>query len=181
MGALVPSGASISPMPASTSETNVTLRVAGPGVVAFKWKLNSGPWSPEIPLTNSFLIDTNYWNPTNGLVRLNGLANGDYTFYAVGKNSAGTWQSTNAAAARSWAVASAILEIDRITKTAATVKLYFEAAAGQTYTVQKNNSLEPNTWSKLADVSGASGQVEVTDSDATAPQRFYRLVTPAQP
>jgi hypothetical protein len=181
MGALVPSGASISPMPPITSETNLTVRIAGPGVVAFKWKLNNGPWSAEVPLTNSFLIGTNYWNATNGLLALNNLTNGDYTLYAIGKNSAGFWQSTNTAAARSWAVGSLVLEINRITKDGSTVRLYFDADADKTYTVQKADSLAPGSWSGLSDVSGTSGEVEVIDTDATAQQRFYRLVSPATP
>jgi hypothetical protein len=132
MGALVPSGASVSPMPPSTSETNLDVRIAGHGVVAFTWKLNNGPWSAEIPLTNSFLIGTNYWNATNGLLALNNLTNGDYTVYAIGKNSAGLWQSTNSAAARSWTIGSLLLEINRITKDGSTVRLYFDAEASKT-------------------------------------------------
>jgi len=181
MGALVPSGASISPVPATTSETNMTVRIAGPGVVAFKWKLNNGPWSAEVPLTNSFQITTNYWNPTNGLVHLNNLTNGNYTLYAIGKNSAGAWQSTNTAAARSWTIGATLLEIDRITKDASTVRLYFDADGGKTYTVQKSDSLAPGSWTRLTDVSGVSGEVEVTDTEATPAQRFYRVVTPAEP
>lgn len=177
MGALVPSGASISA--SGSIGTDMTLRVAGPGVVAFRWKLNNGAWSPEVPLTNSFQITTNYFNPTNGLVRLNDLPNGAYTFYAMGKNSAGFYQPTNSAASYSWTIQPEQLRVDRITKSGDTVKLYFRAIAGQTYTVQRRNSLATGAWAKLTDVSGA-GEVEVVDA-ATAPERFYRIVTPAQP
>src|SRR6185295_12552993 len=88
----------------TTTNTSATLRVAGPGIVAFRWKLNDGPWSGEIALTNSILITPNYFNSTNGLVTLSGLTDGAYTFSAVGKNSAGAWQETNAAATKTWTV-----------------------------------------------------------------------------
>jgi hypothetical protein len=181
MGALVPAGASISPLPFTTGETNITVRIAGPGVVAFRWKLNNGPWSAEIPLTNSFQISPTYWNTANGLLRLNNLTNGNYTLYAIGKNSAGTWQPTNSAATRSWTVGETLLEISRITKTQSTVTIHFAGEAGKTYTLQKSESLNPGTWTKVTDVNGVTGEVEAIDAEATSAQRFYRVVTPAQP
>ena len=60
MGALVPAGASLSGVPNGvTTNTSATIVVAGPGIYAYRWKLNDGPWSAEVPLTNSILITTN--------------------------------------------------------------------------------------------------------------------------
>jgi hypothetical protein len=144
MGALVPSGASISGVPGSpTTSTSATLRVAGPGVVAYRWKLNNGPWSPEIPLTNSFVITTNYFNATNGVVTLTNLSSGTNTFYAIGKNSAGAWQDTNAAAARTWIIETAApLRIDEISITGDTVEIKFTGLAGNGYTIYRRDSLQ---------------------------------------
>ncbi|HSH15448.1 MAG TPA: hypothetical protein VLD18_05400, partial [Verrucomicrobiae bacterium] len=95
MGALVPAGASISGIPTSNSPSNsLNIRVAGPGIVAYRWKLNDGPWSPEISLINSHVITSNYFNPTNGMITLTGLPDGTNVVCAIGKNSAAAWQET---------------------------------------------------------------------------------------
>jgi len=83
MGALVPAGAAISgEPPAVTYHTDATLTVGGPGIVSYKYSLNSptGPWSAE--------------RTVDVPVVLTGLLSGQsYTVYAVGKNSADVWQS----------------------------------------------------------------------------------------
>jgi hypothetical protein len=95
-GALVPAGASISGEPSGTTASNsATLRVAGPGIYSYRWKLNDGAWSPEVPLTNSVLITATLFSNA-APISLTGLTNGTYTVYVVGKNSAGFWQDTNA-------------------------------------------------------------------------------------
>src|SRR4030095_2115479 len=56
-GALVPGGASISGEPTgTTTNTAATLTVAGPGIYAYRWKLNDSAWSAEVPLTTNILI-----------------------------------------------------------------------------------------------------------------------------
>jgi hypothetical protein len=105
MGALVPAGASISGEPASpTTNTSATLPVAGPGIYAYRWKLDDGPWSVEVPLTNSFQISPTIFNNAQPIT-LTGLSGGSHTVYVVGKNSAGSWQSTNSPTiSKTWVV-----------------------------------------------------------------------------
>ncbi len=105
MGALVPAGASLSGVPTgTTTNTSATIVVAGPGIYAYRWKLNDAPWSAEVPLTNSILITTNMFADAQP-IQLSGLSNGTYTLYAIGKNSAGAWQSTNeATVSATWTV-----------------------------------------------------------------------------
>ena len=104
-GALVPAGASISGEPSSiTTSNSATLKIAGPGIYAYRWKLNDGPWSAEVALTTNILITATMFSNAAPIV-LNNLSNGTYTVYVVGKNSAGFWQSTNApTVSRTWTV-----------------------------------------------------------------------------
>src|SRR6185436_16811719 len=104
-GALVPGGASISGEPSgTTTNTSATLTVGGPGIYAYRWKLNEGPWSAEVPLTNNFLITAAMFS--NAIpIALSGLSNGTYTVSVIGKNSAGFWQDTNSATtSKTWTV-----------------------------------------------------------------------------
>ena len=61
-------------------------------------------------------------------------------------------------------------------------RLEFQAAANKTYTVQYKERVDAVPWRKLADVvaSAESRTVVVTDTGSNA-QRYYRLVSPAQP
>ncbi|MGA2034634.1 MAG: lamin tail domain-containing protein, partial [Thermoguttaceae bacterium] len=92
MGAIVPGGPAIAGEPtAQTTLTSATLAIGGPGVTSYKYCVNNGAWSAEIPIATP--------------VQLTGLANGTYTVYVVGKNAAGAWQSQAApTASKSWTV-----------------------------------------------------------------------------
>jgi hypothetical protein len=95
IGALVPGGASISGEPAATTtNTSATLHISGPGIYAYKWRLDDGPWSDAVSLTNSWMIGPGYLT-TNSLVELTNLAAGRHTVQVIGMNSAGIWQGTN--------------------------------------------------------------------------------------
>src|SRR5437870_756506 len=81
MGALVPAGASISGEPASpTDRTEAVLRIGGPGIVAFRYRVNDGPYSAETPIADLLAGET---------VRLSNLRDGRYTVYVVGKKFGG--------------------------------------------------------------------------------------------
>jgi hypothetical protein len=90
MGAYVPQWASLSGEPASpTPLTTITLQVGGPGITHHRYRVNSGAYSGETPVSNSIV--------------LSGLTNGVYTVFVIGKNSAGVYQ-TNATASKTWTV-----------------------------------------------------------------------------
>lgn len=55
--------------------TSATLTVGGAGVVAYKWKLDSGVWSSETPAATKIV--------------LSGLASGSHVVAVLGKNLAG--------------------------------------------------------------------------------------------
>jgi hypothetical protein len=105
MGAVVPAGASVSGEPgAATTNTSAALTVAGPGIYAYKWRLNDGPWSGEVALTNSLLIAPTLFTDAQPILLTN-LTPGMYQVSVIGKNSAGTWQDeAEATRSRSWGV-----------------------------------------------------------------------------
>ena len=107
MGASVPAGASVSGAPiGTTASRNATLQVAGPGIWVYKWRLNGGAWSANVPLVPASVLNggpfsvTMYDNPTP--ITLTNLADGPQTIEVLGQNSAGDWQETPVT--RSWTV-----------------------------------------------------------------------------
>ncbi|MBT0894214.1 chitobiase/beta-hexosaminidase C-terminal domain-containing protein [Geobacter hydrogenophilus] len=74
----------------TTAATTATLAVSGDFVTAYKYKLDSGVWSAEIPVaqTRSFV----------------GLESGTHVLSVIGKNVGGTWQDAAAATAAVWTV-----------------------------------------------------------------------------
>jgi hypothetical protein len=186
MGALVPAGASISGEPmGTTTNTTAMLRVAGPGIYAYRWKLNDGPWSLDVPLTNSIAINSNLFANAQPIT-LASLTNGAYTVRVIGKNSAGFWQSTNSpTVSKTWTVQNGPLapRIESVNRSGTTVTLTFIAQAGQTYSLQRSDTLNPPDWRHVTDAGpqAVTGLIPVTDTNATPATRFYQLVTPAQP
>jgi hypothetical protein len=92
MGAYVPQWASIAGEPGSpTPLTSATLTVGGPGITHYRHRINGGAYGPETSVSNSIV--------------LNGLTNGAYTVFVIGKNSAGVYQpQTNATVSKTWTV-----------------------------------------------------------------------------
>lgn len=190
MGAVVPAGASLSGMPVgTTTNTSATLNVAGPGIWAYKWRLNGGAWSSEVSL-----VPQSVWNgqpftanmfSNRPAIGLTNLANGSHTVEVIGRNSAGAWQDESTAVSASWTVrTSAPLLIDNVERVGNTIVFTFEAQAGQTYTVLYRDGLDPSeSWKKLADIPAqpVGGPYTFRDIAATPARRFYQIVAPAQP
>ena len=95
MGASVPAGAAISGEPyAVTYHRDAALTVGGPGITDYRYALNNpaGPYGSEISVNVPIVLT----NLTNGQ---------SYTVYAIGKNSAGVWQSEdNPTASHTWTI-----------------------------------------------------------------------------
>ena len=190
MGALVPAGASLSGAPAgTTTNTSASLKVAGPGVWAYKWRLNGGAWSSEISL-----VPQSVWSgqpfPANIFsnsppILLTSLSNGTYTVDVLGRNSAGAWQDEATAVSKTWTVqTSPPLFIEDVVRVGNTLLFTFTAQAGQTYSVLYRDALDAShPWTKLADIpaQATTGPYTFTDTTATPPHRFYQVVTPSQP
>jgi hypothetical protein len=101
MGAAVPPGATISGEPAGTTPlTSATLTVGNPAIRAYQWRLDNGPWSAVVNVTNPFTAGASI--PP---IVLTGLANGPHTVYVVAQDSAGVWQSQSApTVSKTWTV-----------------------------------------------------------------------------
>jgi hypothetical protein len=107
MGANVPAGASIGGAPTGTVGTrSATLTVGGPGVWVYKWRLNGGAWSANVPLVPASVLNggpfsaTMYDNPMP--ITLTDLPDGTHTVEVLGQNSGGDWQGTPVV--RTWTV-----------------------------------------------------------------------------
>ena len=88
-GRLCASGASIDGEPSSpTTDTSATLTVGGPDIYGYKYRVNDGPWSGEVPTQNVETI-----TPVVPPIVLTNLAPGTYIVRVIAKNSAGVWQS----------------------------------------------------------------------------------------
>lgn len=181
MGANVPSGATISGEPEGiTSSRTATLTVAGPGIYAYRWKLNDGEWSAEVPLTNNVLITASLFANARPIL-LSGLADGDYAVSVIGKSSAGTWQSTNSpTVSKTWTVGPDLIQISGVSHDGLTFTLHFNAQAGRAYTVQHREFIDSGTWETLTTIPSApfTGTIPITDTPATARSQFYRVTSP---
>jgi hypothetical protein len=116
MGAVVSGGASISGEPEGvTSETSATLTIAGPGIWVYRWRINGGPWSEDIPLVSQAILDgaplTSTLFDDAPPIELSDLADGTYTVEVLGRNSAGDWQETPTVS-RTWTVQSDFIDTD---------------------------------------------------------------------
>ena len=186
MGAMVAGGATLSGAPSgTTSLTSATLKVAGPGIFAYRWRLNGGAWSDEVALTTNHFFTPGMFDHALPIVLTN-LADGSYGVQVIGKNSAGTWQSTNTPTVSStWTVQSGstqTLRFDSIVRTSKGVLMSFRAEAGATYSVLATDSLSPAQWVRLSNVSAPATptQTSVLDPASESHQRFYRLVSPSR-
>lgn len=116
MGAVVPGGASIAGEPVGiTSNPSATLTIAGPGIWVYRWRINGGPWSNEIPLVPQAILDGAPLTPTlfddAPPIELSDLADGTYTVEVLGQNSAGDWQETPTVS-KTWTVRRAFVDTD---------------------------------------------------------------------
>ncbi len=81
LGAYVSDGVLLAGEPPHvTSRSTATLHVSGPGWVAYRYRLNDGPYGEPSPLTEP--------------IALTNLTDGSYLVEVIGRNVAGVWQAT---------------------------------------------------------------------------------------
>ncbi|MHA3774957.1 lamin tail domain-containing protein [Verrucomicrobiota bacterium sgz303538] len=110
LGAAVPEGIFITGEPAATtSETSATLRVGGPGIFAYRYRVNGGAWSADRSIGLESFSRT-VPSVREGTIVLNGLAPGSYTVEVLGRDFAGNWQ-TIPTVSKTWTVAPNLIRI----------------------------------------------------------------------
>ena len=84
----------------STSAPSATFTVGGPGIVAYQWRLNGGPWSPPIQIGSGGVMPRGA-TPTQrqSVLRLADLTPGPQVLEVLGQDMAGNWQHADPARA----------------------------------------------------------------------------------
>ncbi len=104
MGAHTPGGVRISgDPPPLTGAAAAVLAVGGPGIVSYRYALDDAAFSAEIPVASPIVLQD--------------LSDGEHRVRAIGKNSAGVWQTEDAAYhSRKWTVDSgaALLRLNEL-------------------------------------------------------------------
>ncbi len=80
-----------------TVETSATFTVGGPGMVAFKWRLNGGPWSAVQVIGSGGVFPRTGLTQRQATVFLTNLPEGPHLFEALGQDMAGNWQDSDPA------------------------------------------------------------------------------------
>ena len=102
LGAMIREGIFIDGEPPKiTGSTQADIKVGGPGLWSYRWRLNGGDWSEELPIGSGF-------DPPNitvrfSIIELRDLVDGSYFVDVEGKTFAGEWQSSPTRS-RTWTV-----------------------------------------------------------------------------
>ncbi|MBF0548462.1 MAG: SUMF1/EgtB/PvdO family nonheme iron enzyme [Candidatus Riflebacteria bacterium] len=73
-----------------SNQISATFKVGGDDVVLYKYKLDSGTWGSETPVSNP--------------ISLSGLNEGEHNIYSVGRDTAGNWQSDASPTKFTWVI-----------------------------------------------------------------------------
>ncbi|MFT5105844.1 MAG: hypothetical protein ACI9UA_001466 [Pseudoalteromonas tetraodonis] len=105
LGALISDKIFISGEPSAvTTSGDATLLVGGPGIFSYRWRLNGGAWSADLPIGDGFDPAGSIREAQIGFVS---LADGTYTVEVDGYNFAGARQDTPTVS-NTWTVSSSL-------------------------------------------------------------------------
>ncbi|MCB1098365.1 MAG: lamin tail domain-containing protein [Verrucomicrobiae bacterium] len=144
-GAYVSAGIFIQGEPdAVTDATSAELTVGGPGLFSFRFRVNDGDWSEEMPIGEVLGFDRDAPDNRTATIQLTALAPGSYQVSAIGRNFAGAWQE-DPTLSRQWQVRP--LEINervRLNEILASNRSAFEIAGAFPDVIElKNLSSDP--------------------------------------
>lgn len=157
----------------SGNEVPVTAFPQGSGYTHYKWRLNGGAWSEEVPAATPITLDA--------------LADGEYFVEAVGRRDSGLWQddprfgpAAVISRSQTWRVQTQLPapQLSVELTDAGEIVLRFQAEAGTTYGVEYTAVLGNGSWTHLKEVTASANpvEVEVTDGMSGGSARFYRVV-----
>lgn len=89
---------------AVTAFSTATIKVGGPGIVAFKSRLDGGAWSAPVQIGAGGNFPRVAATVRTGAISLSNLANGPHTLDVLGCDFAGNWQPEDSPTAASWTV-----------------------------------------------------------------------------
>jgi hypothetical protein len=83
----------------STDSTSASFTIGGPGIIAYKWRLNGGAWSAETTIGTgaAFPRTVGVITERQATLALTGLTPGPQTLEVIGKDMAGNWQDNDPA------------------------------------------------------------------------------------
>lgn len=89
--------------PVITAQTTAAITVGGPGIFAYKWRLNGGAWSSTVSIAPGVFPRT---TPTvrTAVLNLSGLTAGLQTLEVIGQDFAGNWTPDAEATRATWTV-----------------------------------------------------------------------------
>lgn len=180
-GAVIPLGASLTRTSENTwnvgfNRTGDSIPTTGwpngSGYTRYKWRLDDGTWSEEIPIPNPITLDP--------------LPPGPHQLQVTARRDSGLYQDDPLFGTDTAITRYQFGEI-RISSTSVanhTLNLHFTAQAGQNYLVQYRKDLNPvHPWTTLQEVPAqpTTGDYQIFDPIGVESTRFYRIAIPVVP
>lgn len=97
-GASIPEWSYVIGGPGGTvAQTAASFTVGGPGIVAYKWRLDGGAWSASIQIGDGGVLPRNTPTIRQSALNLSALTAGTHTLEVLGQDMAGNWQDADPA------------------------------------------------------------------------------------
>lgn len=109
-----------------TASTDASFTIGGPGIVAYKWRLDGGAWSVPVQIGSGGVFPRVGATTRQATLNLSALSAGGHTLEVLGQDAAGNWQDADPArqydgaaqlspSIRTWSVSAvALLRINEI-------------------------------------------------------------------
>jgi lamin tail-like protein len=102
---LVPEGVWIAGQPHTVTDvTEASLTIGGPGMMAYRYRINGGVWSADTPIGSGFAFAEAETTVRTATLQLSGLTDGVYTVDVIGQDFAGNWQDESSPTTASWTI-----------------------------------------------------------------------------
>ncbi len=97
-GASVPEWAYVLGGPSGTvAQTGAAFTIGGPGIVAYKWRMDGGAWSATVQIGAGGVLPRDVPTVRQATLTVSGLSAGVHTLEVLGQDMAGNWQDADPA------------------------------------------------------------------------------------